>query len=254
MMPRGLTRDVREDWLLLASPTQGPKVFDPGSVAQLPEPARLWLCHAIAPGTPLLRTAEIWMHGQIRLGDWRPFTAVQRLTPSGGFVWAATARLLGLPVVGFDRYTRGSGQMRWRLFNALPVMRADGPDVMRSAAGRHAAERVLYAPTAAVDGLIAWRAVDEDQATARVQLESTAIDVTITVAPNGALSELVLTRWGSPDGASFAEHIFGAAFKDEVTFGGVTLPREVTAGWHYGTARWPEGQFIRYSIDNATYS
>ena len=166
----------------------------------------------------------------------------------------ATARLLGLPVVGFDRYTRGSGQMRWRLRNLLPVMRADGPDITRSAAERHAGELLLYVPAAAVDGPIAWRAVDEDHATARVQLESAAIDVTITVASNCALSELVLSRWGNPDGTSFIEHIFGAAFKDEVTFGGVTLPREVTAGWHYGTPHWPEGQFIRYSIADATYS
>jgi hypothetical protein len=226
--PRGLTRDVRADWLLLASPTQELKVFDPSSLAQLPEPARRWLCHAIVPGTPLARTAEIWMHGPIRLGDWRPFTAVQRLTPREGFVWAATARLLGLPVVGFDRYTRGSGQMRWRLRNLLPVMRADGPDITRSAAERHAGELLLYVPTAAVDGPIAWRAVDEDHATVRVQLESAVIDVTITVASNGALSGLVLSRWGNPDGTSFTEHIFGAAFKDEVAFGGVTLPREVT--------------------------
>ena len=169
-------------------------------------------------------------------------------------MWAATARLLGLPVSGFDRYTRGSGQMRWRLLNALPVMRAGGPDVTCSAAGRHAGELVLYAPTAAVDGPISWRAVDEDHAIARVQLESIAIDVTITVTASGALRELVLTRWGNPASTSYAEHIFGAAFEDEVTFGGVTLPREVTAGWHYGTARWPEGQFIRYSIDDARYS
>jgi hypothetical protein len=83
--PRGLTRDVRADWLLLASPTQELKVFDPSSLAQLPEPARRWLCHAIVPGTPLARTAEIWMHGPIRLGDWRPFYSSAATDTQGRF-------------------------------------------------------------------------------------------------------------------------------------------------------------------------
>jgi hypothetical protein len=41
--------------------------------------------------------------------------------------------------------------------------------------------------------------------------------------------------------------------RDEVTFDGFTIPRTVTAGWHYGTDRWREGQFIRYTIDRARY-
>jgi len=33
----------------------------------------------------------------------------------GGYVWAATAWMYGLPVVGFDRLSSDTGQMRWRL-------------------------------------------------------------------------------------------------------------------------------------------
>ena len=57
----------------------------------LPEPARRWLSHAIAPGTPLWGSVELTMHGQIKLGRWRPFTARQVLTPPDGYIWAATA-------------------------------------------------------------------------------------------------------------------------------------------------------------------
>jgi Family of unknown function (DUF6544) len=90
-----------------------------------------------------------------------------------------------------------------------------------------------------------------ESAIAAVQLASTAVDVPITVGPTGALTELVLAHWGNPDGASFGLHLFSAAFQDEISFGGVTVPPDVSAGWHYGTARWPEGQFIRYTIDKA---
>jgi hypothetical protein len=99
-------------------------------------------------------------------GAWRPFTAVQRLTPGGGFLWAATARVLRLPGTGFDRFTRGAGQMRWRLLNAIPVVAAEGEDVTRSAAGRHAGELLLGAPAAALGSGISWTEVDSDRAAA----------------------------------------------------------------------------------------
>ncbi|MDF2747214.1 MAG: hypothetical protein K0S98_1499 [Propionibacteriaceae bacterium] len=112
----------------------------------------------------------------------------------------------------------------------------------------------MYLPPAALDERVCWQGVDHTRATAKLQIGLTTVEVTITVAAAGALTELVLTRWGYPGGTSVAEHSFGARFTDEVTFGGLTLPRKVTAAWLYGTPRWPEGVFIRYSIDEASYS
>ena len=55
-----------------------PTTFDPKLVAGLPEPARRWLeAHAITPGTPLWRSVELAMVGEIRIASWRPFTANQ---------------------------------------------------------------------------------------------------------------------------------------------------------------------------------
>jgi len=50
--------------------------------------------------------------------------------------------VFGLPVVGYDRLSSGTAQMRWRLLGLLPVMTAAGPDITRSAAGRLAGELV----------------------------------------------------------------------------------------------------------------
>ena len=89
------------------------ETFDPAAIMELPEPARRWLGHAIAPGTPLWSSVELTMHGQIKLGRWRPFTARQVLTPPDGYLWAARTRLAGLPVTGYDRLASGGGEMRW---------------------------------------------------------------------------------------------------------------------------------------------
>ena len=67
------------------------------------------------------------MHGQIKLGRWRPFTARQVLAPPDGYLWAATARLASLPVTGYDRLSSGAGEMRWRLLRLIPVLTAAWP-------------------------------------------------------------------------------------------------------------------------------
>jgi len=76
-------------------------------------------------------------------------------------------------------------------------------------------------------------------------------EVALTVAPSGALTEVVMSRWDNPDRQQFMEHTFGAQVAGEVTRDGYTIPRTVTAGWYYGTDRWAAGQFIRYAIHDA---
>ena len=251
--PRGLTETVRTDWSDLSSATGAPERFDPGATAALPEPVRRWLAHAIAPGTLLLTSVELAMHGSIRLGDWRDFTGTLRLSLAGGFVWAATANRFGLPVIGFDRYTRHAGQMSWKILGRVSVNSVVGPDATRSAAGQHAGELLVGAPAAALSRRVTWEAVDTDRATARVRVDAGHHEVTLTVAADGALASLRMSRWGAGPDGSFGVRTYGADFADESTFEGFTIPRSVVAGWEHGTPGWELGQFIRYTVDGAHY-
>jgi hypothetical protein len=243
---------VRADWRALARPTPtAAATYTPAATAGLPEPVRRWLDRSIDPGTRLATSVELRMHGEIRLGVWRPFTAVQRLAPDG-FVWAARLRLAGLPVTGFDRYTRGSGQLRWRLLGAVPVSTAEGADVTRSAAGRLAGELLLAAPATALRPDMVWRSDAEGRAVALVPVGAHTQEVALTVAPDGALTELVMDRWGDP-GNGFGLHVFGATLHGRARFGGFTVPRSVAAGWFHGTDRAPAGEFIRYILDDIIF-
>ena len=80
----GAARPVRGEWARLAAPGVDQSGFDPSTVADLPEPARRWLVHAIAPGTPLWHSVTLTMRGEIRIGAWRSFTATQVIAPSEG--------------------------------------------------------------------------------------------------------------------------------------------------------------------------
>jgi hypothetical protein len=224
--------------------------FVPDLVTGLPEPARRWLTRAITPGTPLWSSVQLTMHGQIKLRAWRPFRARQVLAPSG-FIWAATARVAQLPVTVFDRYSSGTGQMRWRLLGLIPGTSASGADVTRSAAGRLAAEATCLLPTGV--SAASWAPGPEaDTAVATRLVGGTEEAVQVRVTPDGRLVE-GLRRWGNPDGQPFDRYPFGIAFGAERTFGGVTIPSVIRAGWSWGTPRQEAGEFFRAEITQARF-
>ncbi len=249
-VPRA-ARGVRRDWERLADGGQRPDPFDVAMVADLPGAARRWLLHAIAVGTPLWPSVVLSMRGEIRLGAWRPFTATQVLAPPRGFVWAASARFLGVPVTGFDRYSSGSGQMDWRLAGLVPVMTATGPDVTRSAAGRLAGEMALVPTTFRA---ATWTpGAGDDRAVAGWRIDGQEEHAEFRVDADGRLVEVVVQRWGNPSGAPFARYPFGVAIEAEETFDGVTIGSRLRAGWWWGTARRSEGEFFRAEITDAVF-
>lgn len=242
---------VRQEWLRLAAATADPPVFDPAMIADLPRPAQRWLAHALAPGTLLWQTVELSMRGQIKLGQWRSFTARQILAPPGGYIWAATTRLAGLPVAGYDRLSSGTGQMRWRLLRLIPVMTAAGPDIARSAYGRLAGEIVLL-PTAFRHA--AWtQGGQPDTAIATWPFGDDTERAELLVASNGQVQEVQVDRWGNPGGGSFDRYPFGVSVEAESDFSGITIPSALRAGWYWGTDRQHEGEFFRAQITGAVF-
>jgi hypothetical protein len=223
-----------------------PAVFTDAELNGLPDPVCRYLRAAIASGTPLATAARLRMRGQIKLGRWLPFQAEELLAPHQGFHWAA--RAAGV-VSGYDCYAGGQGQMRWRLLGLLPVMRADGPDLSRSAAGRVAGE-AIWVPTALLPRFgIDWSAADDHHLTARWRVDSHEVALELVIDDQGRLPESVFQRWGDPDRTgTFGLHPCGGEVTAYATFGGVSVPAAGRAGWFYGTDRRAEGEFFRYQL------
>jgi hypothetical protein len=243
---------VRQEWLRLAAAAAATEKFDPTMTAELPAAVQRWLSHAILPGTPLWRSVELTMHGQIKLGRWRPFTARQVLAPPDGYIWAATARLAGLPVTGYDRLSSGTGQMRWRLLGMIPMMTAAGPDVTRSAYGRLAGEICLL-PTAFRHAT--WtEGKHPGTAVATWQFGNDTEAAELDVDSGGRLTQVRVNRWGNPDGAPIGRFPFGVRVEAEAEFGGIAIPSVLRAGWWRGTGRQREGDFFRAEITSAVFT
>ena len=230
---------IKEHWRTLANET-GTGTFSEETVASMPEPARRYFMHAIEPGTPIAARAQLSMHGSIRAASWLPFRANEILVPTRGFVWRALVAWL-LRVDDYDRGTKLS------LLGLIPLMHARGDDIVRSAAGRAAAE-AIWVPSVLLGAQ--WGGDDEGRAVARLGDH----ELKLRLDASGAVREMSLQRWGNPDRKRWRFVTFGAVVEEERSFGGYTIPSKMRAGWHFGTQRFArEGEFFRVTIVAAAH-
>jgi hypothetical protein len=236
-------RSTRELERALERPADG--VFSESELEGLPEPVARAFRAAIAPGTPLALSARITIRGRIRLKGWTRFRGRELIAPHAGFVWAVRAGLIS----GYDRYAHGEGEMRWSLLGLIPVMRASGPDVNRSAAGRVGGEGV-WIPTALLPRFgVGWSALDDNHLIARLRLDAHELEYHYLLDDQARIVATWFERWGDPDSSGrFGVHRFGVETTAFHTFHGLTIPAQGCAGWHYGSSRWPADVFFEYEI------
>lgn len=248
-------RDREFDELWTQSAVAAKQHFDPAQLTGRPEPAQRYLAHAIATGALLATAVRLRMHGEIKLKDhWYPFTADQVISWQRGFVWRARVQLKGLPVTGSDRWIDGKGEMKWKLLGLLPIVRASGPDISRSALGRIQIESV-WLPTVLLGPDVHWSATDGTHLGVDLQLAEHAAHLALGIEPDGRLRTVGIERWGNPDEKKeFHEHSFGGIISDEKDFAGITIPTTLRIGWFFGSARFAsEGEFFRGTVDNAEF-
>jgi len=75
------------------SATSQDRVFHLDDFTHLPEAARRYLDHAIAPGAKLASAVRLHMHGEIKLKSWIPFKSEQVICWEHGLIWSATTTM-----------------------------------------------------------------------------------------------------------------------------------------------------------------
>jgi hypothetical protein len=249
-------REIERLWETLRMPP-GATLFDPGSVAHLPDPAQRYLRHAIAPGTRLARSVVIEMQGRIGLkpgADMLPFQARQILATPDGLIWRAVVGEGIRQITGSDRFVAGEGAMHWFIGYAIPLVRAGGVDVSRSAAGRVALEAPMMLPSALLPEAGArWEAIDARSARVYLQIGSEQLALLIAVAPDGRLERVEMPRWDAEgmDGKPGYVLWVGDQLTEERTFGGYTIPVRMRATKRAGTPQ--ADAFFEAEIKSAQY-
>lgn len=128
-----------------------------------------------------------------------------------------------MPVVGSDRWLDGEGAMRWKLLGVVPVIKAEGPDISRSAAGRLHLES-MWTPAVFLGPGARWAERDASNAIATGVAHGEASSLELSLDDEGAARSSKMLRSGDPEGAAFHYVDFGAFVDDERTFDGVRRP------------------------------
>lgn len=252
--------DLCAEWRLrqtLAAPAKEPAgCFSTDMVSDLPAAVRQYLLHVIEPGTPLADSVSLEMDGEMRLGarqPWLPLEAHQLLAPPRGLIWEASVGRGIMWFKGADSYERERGRTVFRLWDLLPIVRAGGRDVDRSARGRLAAESIWCPASLLPQRGVTWAEIDERTAQATVTIDGEPIPLTLTLSPMGTLQSVTLERWGNlTDDGSYALIPFGADILEEQRFDGYTVPSRLNVSWWYGSHR--ELCFFRARLQRASFS
>ena len=226
-------------------------VFTKDMVADLDEPVRRYLLHAIAPGTSLAGYVQLTMKGQFRLkpdAEWLPMRASQIISTAPGFIWQAKVGKGLMNFSGADYYYCDRGRTKFSLWSFIPLVDAQSKDVNRSAAGRLAAEYIWLPSALLPQNGVTWKAIAENTIQASFKLNNEPIVLTLNIDAEGKLIEISLPRWSDAKEAGWRYSIFIAQVEAEQTFHGYTVPSSVSAGWLNTDRTWI---FFRSNIQTA---
>lgn len=225
---------------LAASPEAPGVIFDPGTLAGLPDIAQRYFRHAIRPGTRLGTKVRLSMKGTFLLGDKDSYQeyrmeARQVLAPPSEFVWIPRMRSGPMRISGSDALVEGLAWTRFWMNGLIPVADVrSSPDFVRSALTRSAMEP-FWVPASLLpaDG-VSWEQTGPD--TARLRFPTGIESVDLTLDSEGRVTQFVTMRWSdaNPDKV-FRLQPFGGTSGREAEFGGFTIPSELKVGNHYGT-------------------
>nr|KEP22842.1 hypothetical protein DA06_15470 [Georgenia sp. SUBG003] len=153
-------------------------------------------------------------------------------------------------MLGVDRLHGETAEMTHRLLGVVPVVRASGADLVRSAAARAASE-ICWSPATALDPSVRWREISGTEVVALVPVGGEVHECTLRTASDGAMREGTTRRWAQLGGGPWQWHTFGARTLAEGTFGGFTVPTRIVAG--YGDDYAGDGAFIRLAVDDVVH-
>lgn len=218
-------------------------VFDPSTVADLPEPVRRYFAFTLTEGAVIPPGVRIEMTGTISPGpdpDAEPgrMEASQILALPQGFVWSVVAGKGRTRLSGSDVLIDGVSWSRFWSFWIVPIGRAGGSqDHWRAAFGRMVAEAAFWSPASLLprEG-IDWTAPDAATIRATVKHRGIAQSVDIFLRGDGAPLRVEIDRWSDTDGnGTFGLRRFGGTLTDFETVDGITVPMRVEGGYGIGT-------------------
>jgi hypothetical protein len=226
-----------------ASAGVSPGNFEVAMLDRLPEVARRYFLHAIAPGTPLKTTVRLRMQGNFLLGDKDSFqtysmTARQVLAPPDAFIWIPSMVSSAIHISGSDALSGGNAWTRFWIGDLIPVVNSlGGGDLARSALARAAMESVWVPASLLPQMGVRWEQTGAN--TARLYFATGIEPIDLVLDADGVVLQVTTMRWSDANPQkTFRLQSFGGTMEAEGTFEGFTIPTRIEVGNHFGTAQY----------------
>jgi hypothetical protein len=151
--------------------------------------------------------------------------AQEILAAPHGLIWKASIGSGFMRFSGYDYYVGGEGAMRWFLWGVIPLVRAEGSEITRSAAGRVALEAAAWLPSALLpQNGVRWESKDDRSARATIQVGTEELTPSLILDPDGRLERIEMMRW-DPDERDYVLYV--GEVLEEGEFNGYTIPTKI---------------------------
>jgi len=182
-------------------------VITEADIAGLPEPVRRNLQFTRIIGKQKIITVRLKQQGMLKLKPdrkWLPLAARQYFTTDPpGFVWQAKIKMNPLLwVSGQDRYSRGKGNMKMKLWSLIKFSDVSGPKLDQGTLLRFLSE-IIWFPTAYISDYLTWEPVSADSAKVTMEYSGVTASALLDYDNEGRLTRFVADRYmGGNDDAT----------------------------------------------------
>ncbi len=220
-----------------AQPAEAEEVTE-SDLTGLPEPVQRWLRYSGVVGRERAQTVRLKEQGYFRRDPeckWMPYEAEQYYTTKEpAFVWSAhikAAPLFNLHVR--DKYERGHGNMRIKLWSLIPIGNETAPELDQGALLRFLNETMWF-PGAAMSDYISWESVNDSSAKATMDYKGVEASAVFYFDEEG----YELRQWSTP-------------ISEYGEFDGIRVPVKGEGIWEMPSGDFP---YIRLEITDIEYN
>lgn len=236
-------RIAAEKQALLAHPGPSAGVVERSELEPLPAPIRRWLEQAGVVGRPRAQVVHLRQRGGLRTQKDADFSSAQaeqwfRVEPPG-FLWQVELTMMGVPILGRDRYQDGVGHMWITALGLVTLVDGRGPKIDQGTALRFLGELVWF-PSAALSPRIRWEPIDDRWARAHFSDQGIEVSGDFEIDEQGHFVRLSARRYlgAEPDAQRELWEVPATAWG---RFEGVEVPTRGQVVW-----RLKDGDFEYY--------
>ena len=219
-------------------------------ISPLPEPVKRYLVYTGALNKPKVKNMRIVFEGQMREKgkDYFPFVSEQyNFFDEPTRLFFMKAKMKGIIVPGYHRYTNATANMDIRLFGLFPVVKESGSVMNKTETVTLFNDMCLLAPATLIDQRIKWETIDST--TVKAIFTNQGITITAILFFN---NEGKLINFVSNDRTAISdmkEHPFFTPVSAYKNINGINVMSKGEAVYEYEDGKFTYGIFNLKSIE-----